>query len=164
MEGKFSKVDLGALTAHLASVFRSAAEKAGIELKISQQLIRDDVFVDVDMWEKIILNLVSNAIKYSKQGSINISIWQENGQVHVSVADNGIGIAHDQLDKIFERFHRIENTGGRSMEGTGIGLAMVRELVKLHHGSIHAESEPGKGSVFSSAFPLVRHTSCRNRS
>ncbi|WP_298715640.1 ATP-binding protein, partial [Chitinophaga sp.] len=153
LEGKFTRVDIGALTANLASVFRSAIEKAGMQLEVRQEKIDREVYVDVDLWEKIILNLVSNAVKYSDRGSIVLDIRSENGQVLVSVADNGIGIAADQLEKIFERFHRIENTGGRSMEGTGIGLAMVKELVKLHHGSIRAESRPGEGSVFTITLP-----------
>lgn len=153
LEGKFTRVDIGALTANLASVFRSAIEKAGMQLEIRQERIDAEVYVDVDLWEKIILNLVSNAVKYSDRGSIVLDIRAQNGQVLVSVSDNGIGIAEEQLEKIFERFHRIENTGGRSMEGTGIGLAMVKELVKLHHGSIRAESRPGEGSVFTIALP-----------
>ncbi|WP_341835329.1 ATP-binding protein [Chitinophaga pollutisoli] len=153
LEGKFTRVDIGALTANLASVFRSAIEKAGMQLEIRQQKIDAEVYVDVDLWEKIVLNLVSNAVKYSHRGSIVLDIRSENGQVLVSVSDNGIGIAEDQQEKIFERFHRIENTGGRSMEGTGIGLAMVKELVKLHHGSIRVESRPGEGSVFTIALP-----------
>lgn len=154
LEGKFTKVDIGALTAHLASVFRSAIEKAGMQLDIRLEKITADTYVDPDLWEKIILNLISNAIKYSERGKITLHVRQENGQACISVADNGIGMAEDQLHKIFDRFHRIENTGGRSMEGTGIGLAMVKELVKLHFGSIQVQSTPGLGSTFTVTLPL----------
>jgi PAS domain S-box-containing protein len=148
MEGKFTKVDLGALTENLASSFRSAIEKAGMELQISIAPIKGDVYVDVDMWEKIILNLISNAFKYSREGTIRVKVEQAGDQVQVTVTDNGVGIPEDQQEKIFDRFHRIENTDGRSQEGTGIGLAMVKELVKLHQGAISVSSRPGSGAAF----------------
>jgi len=153
VEGTFTPVDIGGLTADLASTFRSAIEKAGMELQIHTYPVRDEVYVDIDMWEKIVLNLVSNAFKYCKEGTIRVETKQEGAAIRLSVSDTGIGIPTDQLDKIFDRFHRIENTEGRSQEGTGIGLAMVKELVKLHQGSIQVESEPGKGSSFIVTLP-----------
>ncbi|MDJ1502112.1 ATP-binding protein [Xanthocytophaga agilis] len=154
VEGRFSRVNIGTLTEDLASVFRSAIEKAGMQLTVIQDPIVSDVYVDIDMWEKIILNLLSNAFKYSQEGTISLHIGQIGNQIQVSVADTGIGIAPDQLDKIFNRFHRIENHEGRSQEGTGIGLAMVKELVKLHHGSITVQSKVGSGSVFTITIPV----------
>ncbi|MGB8192693.1 MAG: ATP-binding protein, partial [Chitinophagaceae bacterium] len=153
IEGQFSRVDLHSLTQDLASTFRSAVEKAGMELQIHAGEIKDEVYVDVDMWEKIILNLVSNAFKYSKAGRIDIRVTQSGSEVSVAVSDTGAGIPEDQLDKIFERFHRVENTTGRSQEGTGIGLAMVKELVKLHHGNISVKSKHGEGSTFTVSIP-----------
>jgi PAS domain S-box-containing protein len=154
VEGKFTRVDIGALTEDLASTFRSAIEKAGMKLKIIKGDIRDEVYADIDMWEMIILNLVSNAFKYSKKGTIRIEVKQVAKELHVMVSDTGIGIPADQLEKIFSRFHRVENTEGRSQEGTGIGLAMVKELVRLHNGTISVNSKLGKGSVFTVAIPL----------
>ena len=154
VEGRFSPVDIGSLTEDLASLFRSAIEKAGMQLIINKGDVHDTVYVDVDMWERIILNLISNAFKYSKEGTISLSIEQKEKDVYVSVSDTGIGIPEDQLDKIFNRFHRVENTEGRSQEGTGIGLAMVRELVKLHHGTIQVTSKAGKGSTFIIKIPV----------
>lgn len=171
MVGKFSRVDIAAFTSDLASTFRSAIEKAGMQLEVESGVIKDDVYVDKDMWEKIILNLLSNAFKYSKQGTIRVRIAQFDDNIEVAVSDNGIGIPKDHLNKIFERFHRVENTEGRSGEGTGIGLAMVKELVKLHHGSITVTSEPGKGSTFTIVIPTgiahlpsdkIDHTSDHN--
>lgn len=153
MEGRFSKVDIVAFTEDLASLFRSAIEKAGMSLVIRGGKVREEVYVDRDMWEKIILNLVSNAFKYSKEGSITIAIQEEGPYVQVAVSDTGIGIARDQLEDIFNRFHRIEHTEGRSQEGTGIGLAMVKELVKLHNGVIAVESLEGAGSTFTVFIP-----------
>nr|WP_236675903.1 ATP-binding protein [Chryseolinea lacunae] len=154
MEGRFSRVDIAALTEDLASTFRSAIERAGMHLHIHRGEISGDVYVDVDMWERIILNLVSNAFKYSRDGEIVVDIQQEGQLISVSVSDTGVGIPEDQLDKIFDRFYRVENSGGRSQEGTGIGLAMVKELVKLHHGTIRVESKPGEGSVFTIHMPV----------
>lgn len=109
------------------------------------------------MWEKIVLNLVSNALKYSHEGRITVGVKQVDTMVEVSVSDTGIGIAAEQLTKLFDRFHRIDrndHTRGRSREGTGIGLALVNELVKLHQGTIEVVSQPGKGSVFTVRMPL----------
>ena len=108
----------------------------------------------MDMWEKIVLNLVSNAFKYTKQGRIVVSVTQVNQHVQLSVADTGIGIPEDQLGKIFDRFHRIDNNEGRSQEGTGIGLALVKELVKIHEGRIQVYSKQGEGSVFTVTIPV----------
>lgn len=154
LEGKFSKTDIISLTKDLASNFRSAIEKAGMNLEIETSAISDDVYVDVEMWEKIILNLISNALKYSKKGKILITINQQDDQLVVTVKDEGVGIPGDQLEKIFDRFHRVESTGGRSQEGTGIGLSMVRELVRIHKGTIGVESTVGEGSKFTITLPV----------
>ena len=154
MEGRFSQVDIGAFTKELASSFRSAIEKAGMQLHTSYDEIRDDVYVDVNMWEMIILNLVSNAFKYSRQGSIEVNVRQVGDEVHTTVTDTGVGIPGDELEKIFQRFHRIDNIQGRSQEGTGIGLAMVKELVKLHKGSVAVSSILGTGSTFTVSLPV----------
>ncbi|MBD2703442.1 PAS domain-containing protein [Spirosoma sp. BT702] len=153
-KASFQAVAIGALTAELASSFRSAIEKAGMQLLIHSEPILGEVYLDVDMWEKIVLNLVSNAFKYTQQGHITLTIRAVTQSVEVVVADTGVGIAQDQLDNVFNRFYRIENGPSRSQEGTGIGLAMVKELVKLHGGSIHVSSQPGKGSVFTITLPM----------
>lgn len=153
LEGKFSKVDICTLTQDLASTFRSAVEKAGMQLVFTCGNITGDVYVDVDMWEKIVLNLVSNAFKYSNDGSISVHIQQKDDHIQLDVTDTGVGIPAEHIEKIFDRFHRVDNTQGRSQEGTGIGLAMVKELVKQHHGTITASSVVGKGSTFTVTIP-----------
>ena len=154
VEGKFSAVDICMFTRDLASSFRSAIERAGMELIFDCASINSEVYVDVEMWEKIVLNLVSNSFKYTKEGKIEIAIVEVDQHLRLSISDTGIGIPADQLGKVFDRFHRIENIEGRSQEGTGIGLALVKELVKIHHGSIQVSSEPGKGSTFTVTIPL----------
>jgi signal transduction histidine kinase len=108
------------------------------------------------MWEKIVLNLVSNAFKYTREGSITVGVEEGDGEVRVSVTDTGIGIPADQQDLIFDRFHRVENSTVRSQEGTGIGLALVRELVKIHKGRIDVSSRINEGSVFTVTLPTGR--------
>ncbi|HLZ85712.1 MAG TPA: ATP-binding protein [Puia sp.] len=154
LEGQFRRVDIAALTIDLASSFRSAIEKAGMRLHVGARKIAGDVYVDVELWERIILNLVSNAFKYSQQGTISVEVRQEGGEIQVSVSDDGVGIPVEEQERIFDRFHRIENSEGRSQEGTGIGLAMVRELVRLHQGTIGVISAVGVGSTFTVRIPI----------
>jgi len=154
LEGRFSPVDICAFTRELASSFRSAIEKAGMQLHTPCDNNIAEVYVDVDMWEMIILNLVSNAFKYSREGHIEVAVRHVGREAHISVTDTGEGIPEDQLEKIFNRFHRISNVHGRSQEGTGIGLAMVKELVRLHKGGITVSSRLGEGSTFTVSLPL----------
>ena len=147
-EGRFSAVDIAGFTGELASSFRSAIEKAGLQLHLQLGHVREEVYVDTGMWEKIILNLVSNAFKYTSEGSVTVAVEEGKEAVRISVTDTGIGIPEDQLDLIFDRFHRVENNSVRSQEGTGIGLSLVKELVRIHQGSIEVQSRPGEGSAF----------------
>ena len=155
-EGKFSRVDIASITRDLASTFRSAIERAGLELRFDFENINEPVYVDIEMWEKIVLNLVSNAFKYTHGGSIEIGLKKVDHSVEISVSDTGVGIPANEVNKIFNRFHRIDNTQGRSQEGTGIGLALVKELVKIQHGEIYVSSTEGVGSTFRIVLPTGR--------
>lgn len=150
----YEPVNLSEYTAELASVFRAAIEKAGMRLVVDCQELPEQVFVDRDMWEKITLNLLSNAFKYTLAGEIRVSIHTENGQAILMVQDTGTGIPESELPKIFNRFHRVEGARGRTHEGTGIGLALVQELVKFHGGTVKVESRYGEGSTFIVAIPF----------
>ncbi len=152
----YQPTDLAALTADLASSFRSATNKAGLQLIVETPRLDQPVYVDRDMWEKIVLNLVSNAFKFTFEGEIAIALRQLEGSVQLTVRDTGTGIPADQIDKLFDRFHRVEGARGRSFEGSGIGLALVRELVAQHDGDIKVVSEPGLGSTFTVTVPLGR--------
>ena len=92
------------------------------------------------MWEKIVLNLVSNAFKFTFEGEIEVSLRAVDGVAELRVRDTGVGIPAEEMPRLFERFHRVQNMRSRTHEGSGIGLALVQELVKLHGGSIRAES------------------------
>jgi signal transduction histidine kinase len=149
----FEPVDLGAFTYDLASNFRSAMDRAGLQFEVHCAL-QSPVHVDREMWEKIVLNLLSNAFKYTLQGSVTVQLRDAPGYAVLEVSDTGAGIAAHELPRVFERFHRIEGAQARTHEGSGIGLALVQELVKLHGGTIEAESELGRGSTFRVRIPL----------
>jgi signal transduction histidine kinase/CheY-like chemotaxis protein len=153
MRATFEPTDLAALTAELASTFRSAIESAGMRLRMDCSPLRELVYVDREMWEKIVLNLLSNAFKFTLQGEIAISLRDVGESVQLSVSDTGSGIAEDQLPHIFERFHRVEGTRARTHEGSGIGLAFVHELVKLHGGDVRVDSVWEKGTTFTVTIP-----------
>lgn len=149
----FQATDLLSLTQDLASSFRSIIEKAGMQLNVVLDPL-PDVYVDPEMWEKIVLNLLSNAFKYTLQGSITVTLRQQQDQAVLRVTDTGVGIPIRELPHMFDRFHRVENAGGRTHEGTGIGLSLVQELVHLHQGSIRVESIEHQGSSFIVTLPL----------
>lgn len=156
VQANYQPTDLSTFTADLASSFRSATEKAGLRLIVDCPPLLQPVFVDRDMWEKVVLNLVSNAFKFTFEGGITVSLEpsQDGLSAVLTVQDTGTGIPHEEMPRLFERFHRVEGARGRTHEGTGIGLALVQELVKLHGGSISAESELGRGSTFTVTIPF----------
>jgi signal transduction histidine kinase len=154
VEASYQATDLAALTRDLASAFRSAIEHAGLRFVVACETLSNEVFVDVDMWEKVVLNLLSNAFKFTFDGEIAISLHTEAGQAVLEVRDTGIGMDDDALAHVFDRFHRVAGARSRSHEGTGIGLALVKELVRLHGGSVTVTSAPGRGSRFVVRVPL----------
>jgi PAS domain S-box-containing protein len=154
IQAVYEPVNLGAFTAELASVFRSAVERAGLSYQVDCPSLEEPVFVDREMWEKIVLNLLSNAFKFTPEGSIEIALRAAGQEAQLTVRDSGIGIAPADLPHIFERFYRIPNTRGRNHEGSGIGLALVQEMVKLNGGQIRVESEPGRGTTFTVSVPF----------
>lgn len=145
---------LADFTADLASNFRSACEKAGLELRVDCPPLSEPVFVDRPMWEKVVLNLLSNAFKFTFEGGIDVTLRQMDRAVELRIRDSGTGIPELDVPLLFERFHRVENARGRTHEGSGIGLALVQELVRLHGGSISTESELGRGTSFIVSIPL----------
>jgi signal transduction histidine kinase len=184
IQAAYEPTDLATFTADLASVFRSATERAGLRLLVDCPPLPEPVYVDREMWEKIVLNLLSNAFKFTFEGEIAVTLRADDGgrtedggrttkderpidvslrpsssvlrppSVVLEVRDTGTGIPDHQLPRVFERFHRVEGARGRTYEGTGIGLALVHELVKLHGGTVRAESVLGKGSTFTVAIPF----------
>jgi PAS domain S-box-containing protein len=153
LEAVYEPTDLAAVTAELASVFRSAIEKAGVRLVVDCRPLPEEVYVDREMWEKIVLNLLSNAFKFTFEGEINVSLCWRTECVELSVSDTGAGIPTAELSQIFQRFHRVRGTGSRTHEGTGIGLSLVQELVKMHGGGVGVRSIEGQGAIFTVTIP-----------
>jgi signal transduction histidine kinase/DNA-binding response OmpR family regulator len=146
--------DLAALTRDVASTFRSAMQRAGLAFSVACEALPQPVQVDRDMWEKIVLNLLSNAFKFTLHGGVSVRLVADGRMARLDVVDTGAGIAPEQLPRIFERFHRIEGTPSRSLEGSGIGLALANELVKLHSGRMEVASQLGSGSTFTVCVPF----------
>ena len=150
----YQPVDLATFTGQLASSFKSACEKAGLRFDVDCNILPQPVFIDREMWEKVVFNLLSNAFKFTFHGRIGIAVRGAEGYAELTVSDTGTGIPADDLTRIFERFHRIDGAQGRTHEGTGIGLALVQELVKLHGGTVEVESVLGKGTRFIVRIPF----------
>jgi PAS domain S-box-containing protein len=153
-QASYEPTDLSALTRDLASAFRSTIEQAGLRLEVECEELPEPVYVDPTMWEKVVLNLISNAFKFTLSGSISIRVTAAAGCAVLEVSDTGVGVPKDEIPRLFERFHRVEGTSGRTHEGSGIGLALVHEILKLHAASIEAESEIGRGTTFSVSVPF----------
>jgi signal transduction histidine kinase len=148
LQASYEPIDLSALTTELGSVFRSAIERGGLTLTIDCPLLPEPVYVDRDLWEKIVLNLLSNAFKHTFAGEIAVSLRWCADHAELAVADSGIGIPEAELPHVFDRFHRVEGAKSRTHEGTGIGLALVRELARAHGGDVQVMSREGEGSTF----------------
>jgi signal transduction histidine kinase len=152
IQASYEPVDLAALTRDLASAFRSAVERAGLDFVVDCQPV-GDVHVDRDMWEKIVLNLLSNALKFTFEGRIEVALRRVLHGVSLRVTDTGVGVPPEHVPRLFERFHRVQGTRARSDEGSGIGLALIHELARLHGGSVEADTEVGRGTTFTVTVP-----------
>ncbi|PVY96510.1 ATP-binding protein [Actinomycetospora cinnamomea] len=155
-EAHFVPIDLATATAELAGVFRSAMERAGLEYVVDCPPLPRRVLVDRDAWEKVVLNLLSNALKFTVEGRVTVRLEAAADAAVLHVTDTGVGIPADELPRLFERFHRVAGGRARSGEGSGIGLALVRELVALHGGEVSAESETGAGTTMTVRVPFGR--------
>jgi len=153
IEASYEPTDLSAVTADLASNFRAAIEQAGMKLIVDCPALSEPVYTDRDMWEKIILNLLSNAFKFTFEGEITVTLRMLAEHVTITIRDTGIGIPEGELPHIFDRFHRVRGARARTYEGSGIGLSLVQELVRFHGGQIQVESQVGTGTTFTITIP-----------
>ncbi|MEW5927063.1 MAG: ATP-binding protein [Gemmatimonadota bacterium] len=154
IQASFEPVDLAAYTRDLASLFRSAMERAGLGFAVDVPPLPEPVYVDRDMWEKVVLNLLSNAFKHTFEGEVAVSLHAAGDHAELKVRDTGAGIPDEELPHVFDRFHRVQGARSRTHEGTGIGLALVRELVALHGGAIALESALGVGTTATVRLPF----------
>jgi len=152
-QASYEPSDLAALTADFASTFRAAIERAGLTFEVDSESLPEPIYVDRDMWEKIVLNLLSNALKFTFDGLIGVSVRWCDDHAELKVRDTGTGISEDELPQLFKRFHRIHGARSRTHEGSGIGLALAHDLVALHGGAIQVESRPGEGTTFTVSIP-----------
>jgi len=155
-KAQFQLTDISTFTRDLAGSFRSAIENAGLDFNVNCEHITQPMYVDRNLWEKIVLNLLSNAFKYTPNGSVTVSLSARNSNVELSVLDTGVGIPEEELPNLFQRFHRVQNATGRTFEGTGIGLSLVSEFVKMHGGTISVKSNINAGSEFIVSIPTGR--------
>ena len=149
----YQPTDLAAYSADLASGFRSAVEKAGVTFIVECPPLPDAVYVDRTMWEQIVLNLLSNAFKHTFHGHIRVLMRHDAAGTELVVSDTGVGIPDEAVPRLFERFYRVHNRRSRTHEGTGIGLALVQEVVRLHGGTVQVESRLDEGSTFRVKIP-----------
>jgi signal transduction histidine kinase len=155
MEAVYEPTDLAIFTTELASVFRSAIERAGLRLIVNCPPLSERVYVDREMWEKIVLNLLSNAFKFTLKGEITVRLHPTDGnRAILQIQDTGTGIAPEHLPHLFDRFYQVRGTQARTHEGSGIGLALVHELVQLQGGTIDVSSTVGQGTCFTIALPF----------
>ncbi len=154
VEPSFEPTDLPVLTRELASVFRSAVERAGLAFTIDCQPLAGPVYVDRGMWENVVLNLLSNALKFTFDGRIGVALRAADGEVELVVSDTGTGIADEDVPLLFRRFHRVQAPQARTQEGSGLGLALVREFVAIHGGRVSVTTEPGAGTSFTVRLPM----------
>jgi signal transduction histidine kinase len=149
----YEPTDLTAFTKELAEGFRPAMANAGLEFIVNCSSLPAPIFLDREVWEKVVLNLLSNAFKFTPKGSVTVELRGRENGAELVVRDTGLGIPATELPRLFQRFHRVRNSEARTHEGTGIGLALVLELVQLHGGEIHAASIEGQGSTFTVTIP-----------
>lgn len=154
VQAVYEPIDLATLTLDLASGFRSAVERAGLNFIVDCSPLESPIYVDREMWEKIVLNLLSNAFKFTFEGKIAVTLHSIGECVELTVQDTGMGIPSEELPHLFERFHRLQGTRARTHEGSGIGLATVQELVKLHGGTVSVSSIVGEGTTFTVVIPI----------
>ena len=156
VQASFEPVDLAQFTRELASAFESLMERAGLSFTIECEPLSEPAHVDREMWEKVVLNLVSNAFKFTFEGGVSVELRQAADRIELSVGDTGCGIPEHELPRLFERFHRVAGARSRTYEGSGIGLALVNELVKMHGGEIRVTSTIDRGSTFIVSIPAGR--------
>src|ERR1700733_3126803 len=154
VQASYEPTDLAAFTRDLASTFRSAIERAGLRFEVEGEELDEPVYIDREMWEKIVLNLLSNAFKFTLEGEIAVRLRRHDAYAVLEVADTGVGVGPRELPRLFERFYRVEGTQARTHEGSGIGLALVQELVKFHGATIDVTSTPGRGTTFFVRLPF----------
>ncbi len=155
MRFSFRIFDAAEFSRALVEEMRPVAGQYGVSLRCeAPEHERVELFADRDRFRQILVNLVDNGIKYNREGGeVCIALSRENATVRIDIRDTGIGIPEEHLDRIFERFYRVDKDRSREVGGTGLGLAIVKHLVLAQYGTIEVSSEPGRGTLFTLLFP-----------
>jgi DNA-binding response OmpR family regulator/two-component sensor histidine kinase len=157
LQFKASKTNIVPFIKVLTMSFESIAERKDISIKVKAEKEEIELYFDKEKMTKIMTNLLSNAFKFTNDGgNIIVSINESDNAVKIKVKDTGSGIAEDEIPKLFDRFYQVDSSQTREHEGTGIGLALTKELVELHKGKISVTSKPDEGTEFTIELPLGR--------
>lgn len=154
LEPKLERVDLAAETERIAALFRPAAEQAGLAFVVECQPLASTVAVDPEMWAKVLVHLLSNALKFTFEGEVRVTLRERAQHAELVVGDTGVGIASGEQSYVFDRYFRGTPERARTHDGAGIGLAVAKELVRLHRGRIRVQSTVGRGTTFTVWLPL----------
>ena len=147
------KIALDSIVENVTDIESERAKECNFELKISEN-IPLTANVDADLLEQALINLIENALRYSNGKTITLSVTQENANAVISVKDDGIGIAEEHHDRLFERFYRVDKSRSRELGGTGLGLAIVKHITLIHGGKVEVVSTPDQGAEFRIILPL----------
>jgi DNA-binding response OmpR family regulator/nitrogen-specific signal transduction histidine kinase len=157
----FEQCEIVSMTNEISHLFINLADLMNIEFKINYSFDRLEVPIDKGMIEKAIFNLLSNAFKYTSINGvimINLSKFRESDTeyVKISVINTGQGISNENLNKVFDRYYQVNNVQNKNIEGTGIGLALVKSFVELHNGRVEVKSEPNLETCFDIYLPVIQ--------
>ena len=152
-KSKYSDLQLNMIAAQVIESHLPLANASGIQLRFEPDPELPELIGSHEQVVRMLTNLVSNAIRYTRQGEVLVTTFQTDHQIGVQVSDTGIGIKEEDLPHIFERFYRGDNVRQSITPGTGLGLAIAKEIIDLHHGTIEVSSELGRGSTFKVWFP-----------
>jgi signal transduction histidine kinase len=156
MEARYEPVDLASFTADLASVFRSAIGRAGLAYQVDCRELPEPVYIDREMWEKVVLNLLSNALKFTKEGSVSLVAERGPGIVTIKVVDTGIGVSPEGQKRLFQKFAQADGGHSREYGGTGLGLVITKHLMEMMGGTISLFSEgAGRGTTMTVTVPIA---------
>ncbi len=155
MDLSYVKFNLCDAIQDTCAMMQAAANRKSIELIVDIDPQINEINADIIKFKEVVYNLVDNSVKFTPYGGfVIITATQNESHVKISVADNGIGIAKENIERIFDPFYQVDSSTTRRYSGTGLGLALINQLVKMHGGNIWVESEPGKGSTFTFTIPI----------
>ena len=156
---KKKELDLNEMVENIANSFTLRVEHTGGKIYTEIEAVDSAIYVDEMHFQNVIFNLLDNAVKYRKQDEpldIYMRSWNDDHHLYLSIRDNGVGIKKENLKKIFEKFYRVHTGNLHDAKGFGLGLAYVKKIIDLHKGTIHVESEYGKGTKFTITLPVIK--------